>query len=84
MAVVAGTVDAAVDQDGCQMERGVMAAEARLNVPVFDGAVDQDGCQMERGVMAAGFGRSVDMITSCVLPPSSPIGVPTPRSLARA
>jgi hypothetical protein len=49
------------------MERGFMAAEARLdapaaNVAVFDGAVDQDGCQMERGVKAAGFGRNVDII----------------------
>ena len=68
VAVVVGTVDAAaVDQDGCLMERGFMAAEARLdapaaNVAVFDGAVDQDGCQMERGVKAAGFGRNVDII----------------------
>ena len=64
---VAGAVDGAVDQDGCHMERGFMAAEARLdapaaNVAVFDGAVDQDGCQMERGVKAAGFGRNVDII----------------------
>jgi hypothetical protein len=66
-AVVAGTVDAAVDQDGCHMERGVTAAEARLNAPaanvaVFESAVDQDGCLMERGVKSAGFGRNVDII----------------------
>ena len=67
VAVAAGTVDAAVDQDGCHMERGFMAAEARLdapaaNVAVFDGAVDQDECQIERGVKAAGFGRNFDII----------------------
>jgi hypothetical protein len=69
VAVVAGTVDDAVDQDRCHMEHVSTAAEARLdaptaNVAVFDGAVDQDGCQMERGVKAAGFGRNVDIFLS--------------------
>ena len=31
VAVVAGAVDAAVDHDGCHMERGVVAAEFRLD-----------------------------------------------------
>ncbi len=69
VAVVAGTVDDAVDQDRCHIERVSTAAEAHLdapaaNVAVFDGAVDQDGCQMERGVKAAGFGRNVDIFLS--------------------
>lgn len=49
VAVVAGAVDAAVDHDRCHMERGVVAAEFRLDAVVGD-AVDQDGCHMERGV----------------------------------
>ncbi len=72
VAVVPGTVNDAVDQDGCHMERVSTAAEARLdapaaNVAVFDGAVDQDGCQIERGVKAAGFGRNVDIFLSSTL-----------------
>ncbi len=72
-ALFAGAVDVAVDQDGCHMERGVMAAEACLDAPPTDvavvgRAVDQDGCHMERGVPVSCFGRKVDMIiASCSL-----------------
>ncbi len=54
--VVAGAVDATVDHEGCHMERGVVAAEFRLDAVIGD-AVDQDGCHMEQGVPVSAFGQ---------------------------